>query len=53
MDIYLFYALSVLMIFSSIMVLVSKKGIHSLLYLIFSSICRCNYGFISVFGYVA
>lgn len=36
MDIYLFYALSVLMIFSSIMVLVSKKGIHSLLYLIFS-----------------
>ncbi len=36
MDIYIFYGLSILMIFSSIMVLVSKKGIHSLLYLIFS-----------------
>jgi NADH-quinone oxidoreductase subunit J len=36
MDLYIFYGLSVLMIFSSIMVLVSKKGIHSLLYLIFS-----------------
>ena len=36
MDLYFFYSLSVLMIFSSIMVLVSKKGIHSLLYLIFS-----------------
>ena len=36
MDLYIFYGLSILMIFSSIMVLVSKKGIHSLLYLIFS-----------------
>jgi len=36
MDLYIFYILSILMIFSSIMVLVSKKGIHSLLYLIFS-----------------
>ena len=36
MNIYLFYILSILMIFSSIMVLISKKPIYSLLYLIFS-----------------
>lgn len=36
MNIYIFYCLSVLMIFSSLMVLISRKPIHSLLYLIFS-----------------
>ena len=36
MNLYIFYGLSTLMIFSSLMVLISKKPIHSLLYLIFS-----------------
>jgi len=36
MQIYIFYVLSALMIYSTIMVIVSKKPIHSLLYLIFS-----------------
>lgn len=36
MSIYIFYILSILMIFSSLMVLISRKPIHSLLYLIFS-----------------
>jgi NADH-quinone oxidoreductase subunit J len=36
MNLYIFYALSTIMIFSSLMVLISKRPIHSLLYLIFS-----------------
>jgi NADH-quinone oxidoreductase subunit J len=36
MNLYIFYSLSILMIFSSLMVLISRKPIHSLLYLIFS-----------------
>lgn len=36
MNLYIFYALSIVMIFTSLMVLISKKPIHSLLYLIFS-----------------
>ncbi len=36
MNLYIFYGLSIMMIFSSLMVLISKKPIHSLLYLIFS-----------------
>lgn len=36
MNLYIFYGLSILMIFSSLMVLISRKPIHSLLYLIFS-----------------
>jgi NADH-quinone oxidoreductase subunit J len=36
MNLYIFYGLSVIMIFSSLMVLISKTPIHSLLYLILS-----------------
>lgn len=36
MNLYIFYGLSTIMIFSSLMVLISKRPIHSLLYLIFS-----------------
>ena len=36
MNLYIFYGLSIVMIFTSLMVLISKKPIHSLLYLIFS-----------------